>query len=92
MEFLNGVGLSTTLRDGEGIVIPHNKLRSAPIHLVRVRELHGIEKGNPFPEADVGAGIRRRTRILRPMHRLNTTALMDPPREEGNDATLEEGK
>jgi len=60
MEFLNGVGLSTTLRDGEGIVIPHNKLRSAPIHLVRVRELHGIEKGNPFPEADVGAGIPKK--------------------------------
>jgi hypothetical protein len=54
MEFLNGVGLSTTLRDGEGIVIPHNKLRSALIHLVRVRELHGIEKANPFSEADVG--------------------------------------
>jgi hypothetical protein len=38
MEVLNGVGLSTTLRDGEGIVIPHNKLRSALIHLVRVRD------------------------------------------------------
>jgi hypothetical protein len=54
MKFLNGGGLQTTLRDGEGIAIPHKKLRSALIHLVRVRDLHGIKKGNPFPEADVG--------------------------------------
>jgi hypothetical protein len=70
MEVLNGVGLSTTLRDGEGIVIPHNKLRSALSHFLQVRDLHGVENGNPFPEADV-AGIRRRTRIPRPMHGLN---------------------
>lgn len=56
MKFLNGFGLSTSLRDGEGIVIRHNRLheRAHPFGPVRVRDLHGMEKGNPFREADVG--------------------------------------
>ena len=32
MEFLNGFELSTTLRDGEGIIILHNRLHGALIH------------------------------------------------------------
>lgn len=56
MEFLNGFGLSATLRDGEGIVIQHNRLHSALIHSDQCEYeiCTEIEKGNPFPEADMG--------------------------------------